>query len=1029
MFTFFCKQVHDMNTPPSTIRHSVRIFATLVTLAVVSMVVADIQAQTWNQTAAGTGYNWQTTTNWTPNTVPNGVDAVASLTNNIAGAQTISLNGTVTLGTLNIGDSTATFLGFTLQNGTGGSLTFDVASGSAAINKTGSGTTTTDTISATISLKSNLNVTNSAGSRLTISGAIGENSSGKSITIASGINDLNNASNSFTGGVNITGGAQLYALSLANAGSNSALGNSGTIALGSVATAGILGFSSLSANSTTDRAVDLAGTTGGGSILSSATYAVKFTGNFTASGAGSKTLTLRGTNTGNNEISGAIVDNSAINKTSISKSDAGAWILSGNSSYTGGVTVGAGTLSFTSVANTGINSALGAAGTIKIGTTATTGTLNYTGTGTTSSNRTVDLAGTTGGATINANGSGTLKFTNNFTASGAGSKLLRLGGNNTGANEISGAIVNNSVGNTSALTKADAGTWILSGNNTYTGATTISAGTLQIGANGTSGALSTSSTLTNNGTLVFNRSNNITQGTDFANVIAGTGNLTQAGSSTLALGGTNTFTGVTTLSAGSISISTSTALGSTSGINLGNATTLIYTGSAATLDRAISVTSGTGTIHNTGSGLLTLSGGLTKNSTALTLKGGSNGITVSGAISGASANSDLIIDGGTVNLTSANTYNGPTSLVNGATLNANGTNALPIAHGLSAVSIDNTGTGGSTFALGASQSIASLSGSASSNVTLGSNTLTMSAATGSTNHAGRISGTGGLLKDGASTQILSGTNTYTGATTISAGTLQIGANGTSGALSTSSALTNNGTLVFNRSNTITQGTDFANAITGTGAVIKDGGGTLVLNAANTYTGSTTVNSGTLAAAAANALGSTSNVIVNNGGSFLVTADDAIGSSTNVTLGSGNTTAGLIFNGNYNGTVGALTLSADSIIDLGTDSVRVIFASIAGLGSYNLSIWNWTGNAQYPGPAGGGTDQLVFTDASGFTNNLSKVSFYGGAGTSLISTSGFLTGSPSEIVAVPEPSAIIAAILLLCGLGVQFFRTRKSLGKR
>jgi fibronectin-binding autotransporter adhesin len=611
MFTFFCKQVHDMKTPPSTIRHSVRIFATLVTLAVVSMVVADIQAQTWNQTAAGTGYNWQTTTNWTPNTVPNGGDAVASLTNNIAGAQTISLNGTVTLGTLNIGDSTAAYYGFTLQNGTGGSLTFDVTSGSAAINKTGSGTTTTDTISATISLKTNLNVTNSSSSRLTISGAIGENSSGKSITIASGVNDLNNASNSFTGGINITGGASLYATSLANAGSNSALGNSGTIAFGSVATTGLLGFSSLSANSTTDRTVDLAGTTGGGSILNSAVNAVKFTGDFTATGAGSKTLTLRGTNTGNNEISGAIVDNSAINKTSISKIETGTWILSGNSSYTGGVTVGAGTLSFTSVANTGINSALGAAGTIKIGTTTTTGTLNYTGTGTTSSNRTVDLAGTTGGATINANGSGTLKFTNNFTASGAGSKLLTLGGNNTGANEISGAIVNNSVGNTSALTKADGGTWILSGANTYTGATTISAGTLQIGANGTSGALSTSSTLTNNGTLVFNRSNNITQGTDFANVIAGTGAVIKDGGGTLILNGANTYIGTTTVNSGTLAAASSNALGSTSQIIVNNGGSFLVTANNAVNDNAHVILDG-GTLAVSGTfnesiGILTLS--------------------------------------------------------------------------------------------------------------------------------------------------------------------------------------------------------------------------------------------------------------------------------------------------------------------------------------------------------------------------------------------------------------------------------------
>jgi autotransporter-associated beta strand protein len=428
----------------------------------------------------------------------------------------------------------------------------------------------------------------------------------------------------------------------------------------------------------------------------------------------------------------------------------------------------------------------------------------------------------------------------------------------------------------------------------------------------------------------------------------GTGN-------TLTLSGSNTYTGATTISAGNLSISSVSALGSTSGLTLANATTLIYSGGAATLDRAISVTGGTGTLRNNG-GALTLTGGLTKNGTTLTLDSGTFNVNTVG-ISGSATNSDLVIDGATVNLNIANTYNGPTRIIDGGTLTANVTNALPTST-RTAISIDATGTGSSTLALGASQSIASLVGNTTSTVTLGTNTLTIGTASGNTTYAGRITGSSSsaLVKDGASTQVLSGNN-------------------------------------------------------------------------SAFTGTITVNSGTLTAATANAAGGTSNVIINNGGSFLVTADDAIGSSTNVTLGSGNTTAGLIFNGNYNGTVGALTLSADSIIDLGTDSVRVIFASIAGLGSYNLSIWNWTGNAQYPGPAGGGTDQLVFTDASGFTNNLSKVSFYGGAGTSLISTSGFLTGSPSEIVAVPEPSAIIAAILLLCGLGVQFFRTRKSLGKR
>ena len=95
-------------------------------------------------------------------------------------------------------------------------------------------------------------------------------------------------------------------------------------------------------------------------------------------------------------------------------------------------------------------------------------------------------------------------------------------------------------------------------------------------------------------------------------------------------------------------------------------------------------------------------------------------------------------------------------------------------------------------------------------------------------------------------QVLAGSNTYTGGTTISGGTLQLGNGGATGRSHPADAITDNATLAFNRSNTITQGTDFAGVISGTGGVLQAGSGsTLILTGANTYSGATTISAGTL----------------------------------------------------------------------------------------------------------------------------------------------------------------------------------------
>ncbi|MBF7731762.1 autotransporter-associated beta strand repeat-containing protein, partial [Pseudomonas sp. N040] len=80
--------------------------------------------------------------------------------------------------------------------------------------------------------------------------------------------------------------------------------------------------------------------------------------------------------------------------------------------------------------------------------------------------------------------------------------------------------------------------------------------------------------------------------------------------------------------------------------------------------------------------------------------------------------------------------------------------------------------------------------------------------------AGTLSGSGSLDKQGAATLSLTGANTYSGTTTVSDGTLSIGAGGTTGQLG-SGAVVNNSTLQINRSNAITLG----NSISGSGALV------------------------------------------------------------------------------------------------------------------------------------------------------------------------------------------------------------------
>ncbi|MCX6857360.1 MAG: autotransporter-associated beta strand repeat-containing protein [Verrucomicrobia bacterium] len=287
-------------------------------------------------------------------------------------------------------------------------------------------------------------------------------------------------------------------------------------------------------------------------------------------------------------------------------------------------------------------------------------------------------------------GAGVLELTGGNTYSGntlISAGTLQVGsGSTTGTLGSTGAIQNNGIlsvnrsdafsitspiSGTGSLTKLGAGTLTLSGANTYSGGTTISGGTLQVGNGGTTGTLGSTSAVTNNAALVINRSDSIT----VTPVISGTGSFTQAGAGTTTVSGANTFTGPVNVTGGTLAVATVGA--STVAQPLGQASTpvtlssggrLRYTGVGTSWDRGITVTTGsTGTVQNSGSGELTLTGPISKDGSTLTFSG-TQPIKVSSVITGASANSDLVIEDTTVTLSNANTYNGPTTVNNGGKL-------------------------------------------------------------------------------------------------------------------------------------------------------------------------------------------------------------------------------------------------------------------------------------------------------------------------------------------------------------------------
>jgi fibronectin-binding autotransporter adhesin len=275
------------------------------------------------------------------------------------------------------------------------------------------------------------------------------------------------------------------------------------------------------------------------------------------------------------------------------------------------------------------------------------------------------FAGTAGTVTIaGAQAFDTLQFstTGYVLNAGAGGQLQLAGLSSTGTINTDGGVVatiNAPIvnGSSQSLAKVGGGTLILTAANTYTGGTTISAGTLQLGNGGTTGSVV--GNIVDNGTLAVNRSNAVT----LSGVISGTGAFQQIGQGTTTLTNTNTYTGPTTVTSGFLTISATGSITS-------NVTNNVF----ATFTNAGTVTGSlftTGTASNSG----TITGGLTTTSfepfapNTMTNTGTINGgATVSGRSTLNTNAATSIVNGGLTNSATVNARN----QVNGAIVNQGG---------------------------------------------------------------------------------------------------------------------------------------------------------------------------------------------------------------------------------------------------------------------------------------------------------------------------------------------------------------------
>ncbi len=846
-------------------------------------------------------------------------------------------------GVLNIQNSTATGTvagGVVVASGSALQMQNNITVGAEALTLNGTGISSDgalrnvsdiNTWGGAITLSTNPVILQSDAGLLTLSGAIANGANLLTVQGAGNVT-MSGVIGAGAGGVTMSGGGTLT-LSGANTYTGPTSVNSGTLAAGVITKA--------FGNATN---VTIANTSGATLDITGFNNTI---GSLTGGGASGGAVVLGGgaVLTVGNATSPAAFAGVISGTGGILKVGAGTLSLSGGNTYSGSTTINVGTISAASSSALGDGSA--------------TNTLIFTG------------------GTLLAAGTISSPATRSVTMTNTG--IINNNGNSV---TIAGAI-----GGANGLTSNGAGTLALTGANTYSGATTISAGTLNANSSAAIGDGSATNTLTftggtfqaggtitspatrkvtmTNTGIIDNNGDSVT----FAGVISGAGGLTENSGGVIILSGANTYTGPTTINAGTLAAGIITnAFGNGSNVTIANApgATIDITGFSNSIGSLTGGGASGGTVILGGGAILTVGNATSPAAYAGTLTG-TGGFKKVGA--------------GIITLTGVNTYSGSTT-VNVGTLNANSSSALG----------DGSATNTLVFTGGTLQAGGSITSPSTRTVTL-TNTAIIDNNGQAISIAGVMSGGGGITKNGAGTLTLTGTNTYTGATTVNVGTLVAGAAtssfGTNSAVSfantlgavmdvssfntTIGSITGGGGTGGNITlggSTLTSGGNnaspaaYAGSISGTGSLIKVGAGNITLSGANSYSGTTSINAGTFTVNGS--LAATSAVTVAAGATLAGTgtiagAVDASAAGAIISPGSGG--AGTLTITQSGGT--ALNLGAASVLkfDIGTVSDQVVLSGA----SSNLTLAGTLNITQVAGFAAG--TYTLFTYTGTLTNNV------------------------------------------------------------